>query len=77
MKTEIKPASRQYWEDSEWAYENFTDIVRQYPDMYVGIYDKKVVASGKTIASVRESAHKKIGIKELPIIFAEKKVYVY
>jgi len=77
MNLKIKPAPKQYWKDSKWANANFTEIVKQYPDMYVGIYKKEVIASGKTIAEVRDIAYKKIGIEELPIMFAEKKINVY
>ncbi len=73
----IKTAPKQYWEDSKWANRNFTEIVRQCPDMYVAIYKKKVVASGKTIAEVEEQAYEKTSVEELPIMFAEKKIYVY
>jgi len=68
----IKPAPKQYMEDSRWANENFTEIVKQYPDLYVGIYKKKVIASGKTIAEVEEEGFKKTGIDEFPIRLAEK-----
>lgn len=77
MTVQIKTAPKQYWEDSKWANKNFTNIVRQYPDKYVAVYKKKIVASGKTIAKVEEIAYKKTGIKELPIKFAEKKIHVY
>ena len=77
MKFKLNPVPKLYWDDSEWADKNFTEIVKQYPDKYAGIYKKKVVVSGKTIASVRNAAYKKFKIKELPIIFAEKKIYVY
>ena len=77
MNKKLTPVPKQYWQDSQWAYKHFTDIVKMFPDKYVGIYKKNVIASGKTIEKVRETAYKKIGIKEIPIMFAEKKIYVY
>ena len=65
-----------YYQDGSIEY-NFTDIVRQYPELYVGIYDKKVIASGKTISEVEEKAKQEIGDSEFPIFFAEKEIHVY
>ena len=73
----IKPIPKQYHEDAEWAYANIEEITKQYPDLYVGIFNKEVIAAAKTIAEVQEIALKKVNQKEIPIIFAEETIHVY
>jgi len=71
------PGSADYWEDSRWASENFADIVKEYPNQWVAIVDKTVVAAGKTIAEVEEACRIKTGRKDVPIYLAEKGIRVY
>lgn len=81
MEQEIYPpipaTPKSYWEDSKWANENFTDIVKQYPNLWVAIVNKKVVAAGKIISEVRKIAQQKTNQKSFPVIFAEKRIHVY
>lgn len=77
-KTEkVSPVSERFWEDHLWANKNFAEIVRQYPDQWVAIFNKKVVAAGKTITDVEEVAYKKTGVKEFPVLLAERGLHVY
>ncbi|MEA3360987.1 MAG: DUF5678 domain-containing protein [Thermodesulfobacteriota bacterium] len=71
------PGPEEYWEDSKWASEHFTEIVRKYPDQWVAIVDKHVVAAGSTIADVEKIATEKTGRDEFPIYFAERGIRVY
>ncbi len=66
-----------YWEDSKWAGEHFSEIVKKYPDQWVSIVGKKVIAFGRTIAEVEEITFQKTGRDEFPIYFAERGVRVY
>ena len=71
------PGPREYWEDSKWASEHFTEIVKEYPNQWVAIVDKKVVAAGGMIAEVEREATEKTGRDEFPIYFAERGIRVY
>jgi hypothetical protein len=71
------PGSPDYWEDSTWASENFAEIVKKYPNQWVAIVDKRVVAVGKSIAEVEEVCRIKTGRKDIPIYLAEKGIRVY
>jgi hypothetical protein len=71
------PGPIEYWEDSKWASEHFTEIVKEYPNQWVAIVDKKVVAAGRTIAEVEKKATEKTGRDEFPIYFAERGIRVY
>lgn len=71
------PEHKEYWEDSKWAREHFAEIVKEYPDQWVAIVNKKVIAAGETIAEIEKIAMEKTGREEFPIYFAERGVRVY
>jgi hypothetical protein len=71
------PGPNEYWEDSKWARDHFGDIVKEHPDLWVAIVDKKVVASGSTIEEVERAGKEETGRDEFPIYLAEKGLRVY
>jgi hypothetical protein len=71
------PGPDEYWEDSKWARDNFSEIVKQYPDQWVAIVDKKAVAAGRTIEEVEKAGKEKTGRDEFPIYLAQKGLRVY
>ncbi len=71
------PIPKEFWEDEDWTYDNYNDLVRMYPDQWVAVVDKKVVAAGKSATEVVELAERKTGRKEFPVVFVEKVVRVY
>ena len=71
------PGPDEYWEDSKWASEHYGEIVKEYPNQWVAIVDKKVVATGRTIAEVEKAGMEKSGRDEFPIYLAEKGLRVY
>jgi len=73
----IPKTPKEYWDDSKWANENFTEISKKYPNLWVAIVNKKVIASGKVISEVRKTAQEKTNRKHFPIILAEKGIHVY
>ena len=73
----VPPTPKEYWEDSEWADENFSNIVKEYPNLWVALVGKKVVAAGKVIAEVEKMAEEKTGRKSFPVLFAERGIHVY
>jgi len=76
-KKRPSPGPKTYWEDSRWANEHFSEIVRAYPDQWVAIVDQKVAASGKTISEVEKIILEMTGRDEFPIYYAEKGIRVY
>jgi len=71
------PISSEFWEDEDWAYDNYIELVKMYPDQWVAVVDKKVIASGNNIAKIVEITEQETGRKEFPVIFLEKTVRVY
>jgi hypothetical protein len=73
----VPPTPKEFWEDRDWAYENLTEIEEKYPNLWVAVVDKQVIAAGKVIAKVRKIAEEKTGRKHFPVILAEKGIHVY
>lgn len=71
------PLSPEYVADFEWALQNMDEIVRTYPDQWIAIVNKQVVAAGKNARHARREAEKKTERKEFPIFFVEEDIRVY
>ncbi len=71
------PASREYLEDSNWAHEHLAELASEYPNQWVAIVNKMVVAAGRVISEVERMAREKTGRQEFPVILAEKGLHVY
>ncbi len=68
---------KEYWDDSRWAHDHISDLAQEYPNLWVAVVDKRVVAAGKVIEEVERIAQEKTGRKEFPVILAEKGIHVY
>ena len=81
MKTEHIPLPipppEEYWEDHDWAYDHLSEISRQYPNLWVAVVDKQVVAAGKVMSEVRATACQKTGRQSFPVLLAERGIHVY
>ena len=73
----ISPIPKEFWKDEDWAYDNYDELVRMYPDQWIAVVNKKVVAAGKNASEVVDLAERKTERKEFPVIFMEKTVRVY
>lgn len=76
LKIEETPLS--FRKDQEWALENYQQFMKEYPDQWIAIYDKKVVATGKDLAMVEEAAKKATGLRseKIPVLYIEKRFRV-
>lgn len=76
LKMEKTPLS--FREDQEWALENYQQFMKEYPDQWIAICDKKVVAAGKDLAMVEEAAKKATGVnsEKIPVLYVEKRFRV-
>lgn len=68
---------QEFWDDEDWVYNNYNALVRIYPDQWIAVVDKQVVASGENSLSVIKLAEQKTKRKEFPVIFLEKTFRVY
>ena len=71
------PVSQEYWENSEWTHEHINEISAKYPNQWVIIYKKKVVAASTSGSEAEHIATEKVGHQEFVILFAEKGMRVY
>jgi len=66
----IKLEPKEFWDDREWAYKHYSELVREYPDEWVAVANKEVVSANKDLGKV-EMKVKELGKKNVPIIFVE------
>ena len=71
------PVSKEYWENSEWAYEHMKEISAKYPNQWVVVFDKKVITASRSGSEAERIAKEKVGSREFVILFAEKGIRVY
>ncbi|PIU64416.1 MAG: hypothetical protein COS84_08440 [Armatimonadetes bacterium CG07_land_8_20_14_0_80_40_9] len=77
-KGEIKLPPKEYWEDNDWIHQNSTELSKNYPNMWIAVVNKKVVAYGEDASRVMEEGEKSAGEERSPvIIFIERGIHVY
>jgi len=67
----IDDIPRDYWKDSDWAYEQIDKLVSEYPNQFVAIHKKQVIGVGRSSTEAREKGKEKVGNIQFPIIFME------
>ncbi len=68
---------KRYWDDIEWSRKHLSELHRKYEGKWVAIVNKKVVAAGKNLASVRARAMRLTKAKHVPVRFVERGTVVY
>ena len=63
--------AEQFWEDMQWGEDNYIELVKKYPDLWVAIVNKKVVASGQSLRNIELEAERETNKKKelIPTIF--------
>ena len=61
----------EFWEDKDWAFDNYSEWMKKYPDQWIAVVDRKVVAVGKDIREVERAAEEQTGRKYFPVIYVE------
>lgn len=68
---------KEFWEDIDWAYDHLAELSQMYPNQWVAVVNKKVVAFGKVVGEVKRIAKEKTGKSDVPVILAERGIHVY
>lgn len=68
---------KRFWDDRDWAIKHYSKWVEKYPNSWMAIFKKRVVAVGKDLGKVEETARRKVGRKHIPVIFVESGPNVY
>ena len=63
--------AEQFWGDMQWGEDNYIELVKKYPDQWVAIANKKVVAFGGSLRDIEIEAERKTNKKNgiVPTIF--------
>jgi len=63
--------AEQFWEDMQWGEDNYIELAKKYPDQWVAIANKKVVASGQSLRDIELEAERKTNKRKelIPTIF--------
>ena len=69
--------SATFWEDDRWAHSNYQDLAKKYPNQWIAVLNKKVVAFSESLAKVEDEAARIAGGKDFPMLFVEKGAHVY
>ncbi|MBU0567359.1 hypothetical protein KJ693_05165 [bacterium] len=77
MESGRSDLSKKFWEDKRWGTEHYQDFIKKYPDMWIAVVNRKVVASSKSITEAKEKARRETKRKDIPLLFVEGSVHVY
>jgi hypothetical protein len=75
-KTAKRKTPSRYWDDSDWGIANAQMLSEQYPNMWVAIYNKKVIAHHRELGRVARQAQQ-LGFNDPVFTFSERGIYVY
>ena len=73
----IETEPEEFWEDMRWGREHYSELAEKYPDKWVAIVDKAVVAVGDGIKEIRRIARQKTKRDHIVTLFAECGDHVY
>ncbi|MCK4615182.1 MAG: hypothetical protein KAU14_10295 [Thermoplasmata archaeon] len=73
----IPKMPKRFWEDDRWANEHYSELTEEYPNQWIAVVGKKVVAYGKNLAEVEKEARKKTSEDYISLTFAEGDIHVW
>ena len=70
---------KRYWDDMKWAREHYSELLAQYPNQWVAIYNQRVVAHGKSGTVVEQEAEQVTGQpeSEIPVCYVDSGDTIY
>lgn len=68
---------KEFWDDMKWGREHRSDLLHRYPDQWVAIVDKIVVAAGIDLSKVEEEVRWKTQKKLIPTLFIDSGAHIY
>jgi hypothetical protein len=73
----VPPIDLRYCKDMDWAYANYADLERAYPNQWVAVVDGQVVAAGTDLGQVKSKAAQVTDRFDIAILFVEHGVHVW
>ena len=74
----INREPKEFWEDKKWGEGKYPQLQDEYPNKWIAIVNKKVVASGKSLKNTEIEAERKTGVPRdrIPVLFVEGDVNI-
>lgn len=67
---------KRFWEDKEWAFVHYSELVKKYPNMWIAVLNKKIIGASSDLGKVEE-VKATTGKNHIPVIFLEDGSHVY
>ncbi len=77
MKAQESVIPLEYWEDRDWAWDHYAEFIKQYPDQWIAVCNKEVIAHSESIDEIEIITREKTGKTYFPVIFVEGHIHVY
>ena len=73
-----QPIPKSYWQDQQWAFDHYAELVKRYEDRWVAVVNRQVVAASKSSVKAEDQARAKKR-RQLPIavVYVETGRHVY
>lgn len=73
-----QPIPKRYWQDQQWAFDHYPELVKRYEDRWVAVVNRRVVATSKSSVKAQRQARAKTGRQSpIAVIFVENGRHVY
>ncbi len=71
------PTPKAWADDSDWISDHIEELTEQYPDQWVAVVDRRVVAAGTDRSAVYQEASAKTGRRNFPMWLMETRPRLY
>jgi hypothetical protein len=70
---------KRFWDDLNWVSDHHAELFDLYPNEWVAVYNKQVVAHGKSGAAVEQEAERQTGQPktEFPVYYVDSGDTIY
>lgn len=76
MKEFVIPP-KEFWIDEEWGHQHYQELVREYANKWVAIFEKNILASNEDLGQLEEEIEKQVRNKPVPLMYIEGGSHVY
>ncbi|MBI5287068.1 MAG: hypothetical protein HY878_05715 [Deltaproteobacteria bacterium] len=77
MKDKPQIPPKTFWEDDNWAHENYQTLLKNYPNKWVAILNKTVICAHENLGVVKTFLARKIKSRAIPLMRIEDSSHVY
>jgi len=69
--------SNEFWEDAEWAKENYGELQKKFKNVWVAIAGKSVICYGTSLKEVESKAEEIVGRNDVFTMYIESGAAIY